>query len=220
MKNYLSGITQTALVLGSAGLVFGATTSHADDLTTAQSNYKDHGFYLGGDVGVNIASDLVSSFDSGQFTTLNTGVRADLTVGYAFKLGDHFLLAPEFEVGVAYNTFGTGQSDGQPTSGGGDIVQVPMLINGVLTYKINDRWSVYGGIGLGLAYMDVSVSNPNQFDLLQGEEGGLAIDAKLGVQCRLGPGELGLGYEYMENGNFDIETINNHTIEASYTIHF
>jgi opacity protein-like surface antigen len=220
MKKYLSGITQTTLVIGSASLVFGAAMVHADDLMTAQSDYKDHGFYLGGDVGVNIASDLVDSWDTGEFTTLNTGVRADLTVGYAFKLSDHFLLAPEFEVGVAYNSFGTGQADGQPTSGGGDVVQVPLLINGVLTYKINDRWSVYGGVGLGMSYTDVSVSDNSPLSTVAGDGGGITLDAKLGVQYKLGPGELGLGYEYMENAAIYLETINNHTVEASYTIHF
>ncbi|HTR40772.1 MAG TPA: outer membrane beta-barrel protein [Pseudomonadales bacterium] len=220
MKKYLPGITQAALVLGSAGLVFGATVVHADDFTTAQSDYKDHGFYVGGDVGVNIPSKLINDWDTSQSTTLNAGPRVDLTVGYAFKLSDHFLLAPEFEVGVAYNTFGNGDSNGQPTSGGGNIVQVPVLINGVLTYKVNDRWSVYGGVGLGMSYMDVSVSDNSPLTTVAGDGGGIAVDAKLGVQFRLGPGELGLGYEYMENGNFNISTINNHTIEASYTIHF
>ena len=220
MKKHLSGIIPIALMLGSAALVLGTMTVHADDLTTANADIKDHGFYVSGDVGVSLASDLTSDLDDGEFTSLNAGVRADLTVGYAFKLSDHFLLAPELEAGVTYNSFGTGQDDGTPTSGGGDIVQVPILVNGVLTYKINERWSVYGGVGLGIAYTDVSTSNDNQLILLQGSDGGLAVDAKLGVQYRLGPGELGLGYKYMENAPLFLKTISNHTIEASYTIYF
>lgn len=211
MKTYLSEITQTALILGSAGFVLGATTVHADD--------KDRGFYLGGDVGVNWANHLESNLTSST-VALNAGVRGDIFVGYAFGLCDHLTLAPELEVGAIYNSFGDGSSGGQTTSGGGDLVQVPVLANAVLTYKFAQRFSIYGGFGVGVQYSDVSVSGNSPIFDLGGNEGGVCWQAKVGVQCRVGPGDLGLGYKYLGYSAIFYNNLNNNTIEASYTIHF
>lgn len=218
MKKYLPGITQ-ALVLGSASLIFGAITVQADDLTTASTNDKDKGFYVGGDVGVNFADKLVSDFLIQGSVSLNPGVRGDIFAGYAFPLSDHLTLAPELEVGAIYNSFGDGTVNGENTSGGGDVVQVPVLANVILNWHFNSRLSAYGGVGLGMEYFDVSTSD-NSTSSLSGSEGDVAWQAEIGVKYRLGPGDLGLGYKYLGYSPLFYDTMANHTIEASYTIHF
>jgi opacity protein-like surface antigen len=200
-----------ALALGLAVLVSGATVVHAQD--------NDHGFYVRGDAGVNLATRLNSSL-APESVSMNPGVRGDLAIGYAIGLGRHFALAPEFELGAIYNSFGNGSVDGQNTSGGGDLVQVPFLVNAVLTYKFDSRWSIYGGFGLGAEYSDVSVSSGSPFLSLPGREGGLAWQLMAGIQYRLGPGELGLAYQNLGYGAIFYNSLYNNTIAASYTTHF
>jgi opacity protein-like surface antigen len=212
MKKHLFRIMPTVLVLGSAVLIPGATTARAED--------KDQGFYLGADAGVNLADDLVSDFGSSASVSLNPGIRGDFFAGYAFGLSDHLTLAPELELGAIYNSFGNGSASGQNTSGGGDLVQVPLMVNAVLSYKFSPRWSTYGGVGVGAEYFDVSVSDGSSLSGLAGSEGDVAWQVMIGIQCKLGPGDLGLGYKYLGCSALFFNNIGNNTISASYTIHF
>lgn len=196
-------------MLGSAALVLGATAVHA----------QENGFYLGADVGPNFANNLVPNFITSGSISLNTGVRGDVFLGYAFGLGDHLSLAPELEVGAIYNSFGNGTVDGEATSGGGDLVQVPILANVIVNWHFTSRLSVYGGVGVGAEYFDVSTSEDSTAGAA-GTEGDVAWQAQLGVKCKLGPGDLGLGYKYLGCTPFFYNTMANHTILASYTIHF
>jgi opacity protein-like surface antigen len=209
MKKYLPGITQTALVPGLAALVFGAVTVHA----------QEKGFYLGADVGPNFADKLVPNFVTSGSISLNTGVRGDVYLGYAFGLCDHLTLAPELEVGAIYNSFGNGTVNGENTSGGGDLVQVPILANVILNWNFTSRFSAYGGVGVGAEYFDVSTSDSSTSGVA-GTEGDVAWQAELGVKYKLGPGDLGLGYKYLGCSPLFYNTMANHTVEASYTIHF
>lgn len=209
MKNYLSGITRTALVFSSAALVLGAVTVHA----------QEKGFYVGADAGPNFANNLVPNFVTSGSISLNTGVRGDVFVGYAFGLCDHLTLAPELEVGAIYNSFGNGTVNGENTSGGGDLVQVPILANIILNCHLTPRLSAYGGVGVGAEYFDVSTSE-NSTAGAAGTEGDVAWQAQLGVKYKLGPGDLGLGYKYLGCSPFFYNTMANHTVLFSYTIHF
>lgn len=243
MKKYFSGTAFKAAVIGSAGLVLGTTAVRAQEMTGATPvqpqeatptdmtpiYVSEHGFYIGANVGVNWASDLVDTFNlfGTEGTTqvsLNPGVSGYLSMGYSFRLTKHLSIAPELEAGAMYNTFGNGQGGfggtEVNTSGGGNIVQVPVLGNVVLTYNFNSRLSIYGGIGVGVMYTDVSISNSALTDL-EGDFGSPAFEAKCGVKCKLGPGDLGVGYKFVENiGGFFEDSINNNSVEASYTIHF
>ena len=204
MKKYL----RLALVLG---LVLGTTTLRAQN--------PNHGFYLGADVGPNFAGNLVPNFVTSGSISLNTGIRGDVYAGYAFGLTDHLSLAPELEVGALYNSFGNGTVNGENTSGGGDVVQVPILANVILNWHFNPRLSVYGGVGVGAEYFDVSTSDSSTSGAA-GTEGDVAWQAELGVKYKLGPGDLGLGYKYLGCSPLFYNTMANHTVEASYTIHF
>lgn len=209
MKKYFRRVTQTVLGLGSAGLVFGAASAQA----------QRSGFYLDGDVGVNLADDLVSNDGLGS-VALNPGVRGDLAVGYGFGILNHVSLGPELEAGVIYNSFGDGSANGHSSSGGGDLVQVPVLVNLVLGCRVWDRWSVYGGFGVGIEYSDATVSSGSPLSGLSGRMGGLAWQAKLGVQYKLGPGDINLDYKFLDYGGIYLNNLGNSAIEASYTLHF
>ena len=201
MKISSFGITQIALGMGSA-LLLTATNLHA------QENPGPSGYYVNGDVGVSFGDNVTANIGFGNDeTSLKTGVRTDLSAGYNFALGRNFYLAPELELGYLY------PSDDNGSGNSGGFSQVPVLVNGVLEWKFAPKWSVYGGLGVGGEYMYVSNSDGD------GGSGGVAWQGKLGVKYQLGPGELGLGYEYL-GAAAPFLTIANHTIFASYTLHF
>jgi hypothetical protein len=209
MKKIPAKVTLTTLVLSSASLVFGMTSAQA----------QDHGLYLNGGVGVNVAGHLASNIGSGS-VALNPGVRGDLALGYGFGIFLPVSLGPELETGVIYNSFGNGSANGHSTSGGGDLVQVPVLANLVVNCHFAPGWSAYGGLDVGVEYSNASVSNGSPLAGLAGREGGVTWQAKLGVQYKLGPGEVGLDYKFLDYGGLFLNDLSNHTIEASYTIHF
>lgn len=209
MKKHIGSIINTTFLLGSFGLILGVGSAQA----------LDTGFYLNGSAGVNLADDLISSEGLGS-VSFNPGVRGDLAVGYGFSLGDTVSLGPELETGILYNSFGNGSANGHSSSGGGDLVQVPVLVNLALGCKLDDQWSVYGGFGVGAEYGDVSVSSGSPLSGLSGRQGGLAWQAKLGLQYKLGPGDINLDYKFLDYGALFFNTLGNSTIEASYTIHF
>ncbi|HEX3624103.1 MAG TPA: outer membrane beta-barrel protein [Verrucomicrobiae bacterium] len=174
----------------------------------------DTGFYLGADAGVNIASELIDYdlFNVAQDTTkFNAGPRIDLYTGYAFRLCDHLSLAPELETGILYNSF---------KGSDGNLKQVPVLVNLVLDTPITDKLNAYAGIGLGIAYFDVSVPGDSPKADMATQAGALAWHVKAGIQYKLGRGDLGLSYQYLETGTFSYNNVHNNSILASYTIHF
>jgi opacity protein-like surface antigen len=251
MKKYFSGVTLAALAISSAGLAAGTTAVHAQEMTgTTQASdaapmqaqeatptdmtpvyISQHGFYVGAAVGVNFASSLNNTgqdfgTSEDESVNLNPGMSAFVSAGYSFRLSHHLSLATELEVGVMYNSFGNGtgrDGSGNPvsTSGGGDVIQAPLMVNMILNYRITPRWSVYGGFGIGAMYTDVSTSNA-ALSLLEVEFGSPSFELRAGVQCRLGPGDLGVGYKYVQDTGafFAVNPINNSVVEASYTVHF
>jgi outer membrane autotransporter protein len=215
MKIPSSAATWTALTLASVSLLFGAAAARAGD----------SGFYLGADAGVAVADGHITSLDLSGNTTayasLKAGGRVDLFAGYAFRLSDKWSLGPEVEVGYVYNSFDKASYSGQGTSGAGDVNQVPVLANGILTYHFTPKLSAYVGAGVGLEYLHIVVPSDSTVSNLATKQGGIDCDAKLGVQYQLGPGDLGLSYQYLGVfPGFYYKSFGSHCIAASYTFHF
>jgi hypothetical protein len=214
MKIHSSATTRTALTLASASLLLGAASARAGD----------NGFYIGADAGVAVPDgDISGNFfgSSDGSASLNPGARVDFLAGYAFGLSDKWSLGPEVEVGYVYNSFDTASYNGKSASGGGDVYQVPALVNGILTYHITPQLSAYVGAGAGIEYLDITVPSSSPASGLATKQGGVAFDAKIGVQYQLGPGDLGLSYQYLgvDPGIF-YSNFGSHCIMASYTLHF
>jgi opacity protein-like surface antigen len=205
MKTCSCKTTRIALLLGSAGLVLGATSLLAGDAS-------DGGLYFGTDAGVNLADDLsVSGVGS---VSLSPGVRGDLTTGYAIKLSDQLSIAPELEVGFIYNSFDKATAGGVSAPASGDFFQMPLLANAVLDWHISSDFVAYAGGGAGFDYL-VSSSYGNI-----GSETDFAWQGEAGLKYKLGSGELGLGYKYLACKPSGMGTVGNSAILLSYTFHF
>jgi opacity protein-like surface antigen len=199
---------RTGVLLGSASLALAATPLLADDSHTT-------GLYLGTDVGLNLADDLVvPGFGS---ISLDPGVRWDVTMGYAFKLADQLTLAPEVEVGLMYNSydkateFGVGSA---PISG--DLLQVPIVANLILNWHFSDNWVAYGGGGAGYDYFETDNNDIG----LSSSESDFAWQGEAGIKYKFGASELGLGYKYLASQPSGLQTVGNSAILVSYTLHF
>jgi len=203
MKTYNNKVTQATLVLGSA-LVLGATSLLAQNASSgalsAPAPGLRSGFYLGADAGVNLLQ--ISGTESS--VTADSGLRLDLTTGYAFKLTDHVTLAPELEVGYIENTFKSADS-----SHTRELDQVPVLGNVLLNWELTPNWTLYGGGGAGVD--SYSVSSSDTVFAWQGEAG---------IRYAFGSSEIGVGYKYLGFETSDHVNIDNHSILASFTYHF
>lgn len=87
-----------------------------------------------------------------------------------------------------------------------DVSTIGVLVNGMLDFRLADRMSLYGGAGIGVAWMDVGTESDalNDFD----DEDGpfLAWQAKAGVMWRTSPEfALTFGYRFMNVDDNEID---------------
>jgi hypothetical protein len=206
-------VARLGLMLGCAGLTFGATSLRAQDVNL-------RGFYMATDAGVNIADNLVVPTGS---ISLGTGVRWDVSMGYDFKLSDQFSLAPELEVGLMYNPLDTATPNGgKSVSASGQFIQVPVMANGILNWNFSPNWVAYAGAGAGIDedVLNVSSVGGNSTTGLTGNECDFAWQGMVGIRYAFGSSEIGLGYKYLSVKPNGVQTVGNSAIMASYTLHF
>jgi opacity protein-like surface antigen len=201
----------------------------------AQDHWNDplKGFYANAGVGVNIMPDIKSSTPGTSFrTSTEVGERISLAVGYMVPLARKTSIGLEFETGAIVNTLnhvsttdamGTGTDNLQ-----GYYYQLPFLVNGVLVCNAVPRWSFYAGVGGGGVYSRLHL---HKFDDhwvdSNSEETSGAFQLMGGARYQLNPwSEVGIAYKYLasfvkdvEFGN-DTETVQNHSVMATYTYHF
>lgn len=87
-----------------------------------------------------------------------------------------------------------------------DLSVLGVFINGTLYFKLGDRLSLYGGAGVGAAWLDVGTTTDalNDFD----DEDGpfLAWQARAGVQWAFSSGTaLNIGYRFMNIDDAEID---------------
>ncbi len=213
-KTGSSKVARLGLMLGCAGLTFGATSLRAQDVNL-------RGFYMATDAGVNIVDDvtLTATGKNGGSVSLGTGVRWDVSMGYDFKLSDQLSLAPELEVGLMYNPLDTYTStSGKSSSISGQFIQVPVMANAILNWQFAPNWVAYGGAGAGMDYSILNVSSSGSSGIAS--EADFAWQGMVGIRYAFGSSEIGLGYKYLSVKPNGVQTVGNSAIMASYTLHF
>src|SRR5437879_2082361 len=83
--------------------------------------------------------------------SFDTGLRADAAFGYMATEA----LALEVEGGVVWN---------QAKGVGGDVYQIPVMLNGVWNIPVNTSWSGYIGAGAGGIWTDVETTSSGSSD--------------------------------------------------------
>ena len=87
-----------------------------------------------------------------------------------------------------------------------DVTVARGFLNGVLDYRVADRFSLYAGAGIGAAWMDVGTSSDALNDFEDEDGPFLAWQAKAGVMWHFSPNTaLTLGYRFMNIDDVQID---------------
>ncbi len=159
-------------------------------------------FYLDAAVGPALQQDdsiKVSSFGNSGHVEFDTGVRADLRLGY--DLCPHF--SAELESGFTWNTvhnFNTALGDNESSTLGynADLYEIPMLVN--LIYRpLHGAFQPYIGVGCGGAVGIFDTSNvPLYSSNFGATDWTFAYQGEIGFKYQASRHvEVGLAYEFL-----------------------
>lgn len=218
-----SNLGKTTVVLA-AGLV-SAWSLAAQDMTANAGNtgsWLDN-VYVSGGAGVDLVQPITfSKSDGGDVVSWNAGPAFDASIGY--NITENF--SAELQSGVAVNSLSTidGFSTGVPSI---HLWTVPIMLNGIYNYSLNDHWQVYGGVGAGIQIGTLDITdNPNY----SATDEDFAYQVMVGVKyCFNANLECGLGYDFLgsldnhwSDQGFDLSTSPTymHTILLTLTYKF
>jgi opacity protein-like surface antigen len=221
----------TALLSGSSG---GASEPAAPEHSGAwnaaavlehEDDHAGNGFYF------QIGFGLVTTTDSDG----PTGEEVDFDEGYAVPAAIGWRVAADDDNAFAFDIEAEAIWDDQDADTTGtleavnDLTVLGALVNGVADFALNEKWSLYGGAGIGVAWLDVGTETDalNDFD----EEDGpfLAWQAKAGLRWWASHSvSWSLGYRFLNiddaevdddlgGASFDLETAQ-HVIELGLRI--
>lgn len=159
-KHSLKSLRRAA-VLGAIGLCVAAANLHAE------------GLYFTGDAGIAITDARGASID--------TGARFSLGVGYDLWKAGEVTIAAELDSALIYNSIA-------PSSGGGDLYQLPLVVGLAATMPLCPKSDVSVGIGGGGAY----VSGPGADETDGAFQASIALRYKFSSKL-----ELGVNYKYL-----------------------
>ncbi len=227
MKSNCRDLSRLASFLGAASLLLGAGSLRADDTASSVSMIVPaptlrSGAYAVVDAGLNLPDDLANSHGS---ISLNSGVRCDLSVGYAFKIVDQLTIAPAAEVGIIYDSTKTASFNGTSKSASGSFYQVPVLADLILNWEFYPHCVFYAGGGAGVEYNKLNATGivtgrrGISTDVLNGEAA-FAWQALFGFRYTFGANEVSVGYKYLGTQPSGLNALGNHAIMAAYSVHF
>jgi len=214
---------RTALTLGLVTIIFGATSLLADDKPSSQMIVPPptlrSGAYFEVDAGLNVSDNIASQHGA---MSLRSGVRCDVSLGYAIKIVNHLTIAPAAELGILYNELGAATSaKGGSAQVSGSFYQVPVMGNLIVNWEFFPHGVLYGGGGAGVAYNKLNVTGVKGIstDVTNGE-GDFAWQAMVGLRYTIRACELGIGYKYLAVEPSGLSNIGNNAIMASFAVHF
>lgn len=179
--------------------------------------------YVTADVGPAFQQNI--NIAGGSKIDFNTGVRGDVSFGYACKPW----LATEFATGVIWNSVDT-IGGVAPSSYGGsmDLYQIPLMGNLVLTAPNLGRFRPYVGGGLGCVIGKLDFNSP--LGNIHDTDHTFAYQAFAGLNYQISERVVvGLGYKYIttrdhgwtQNGvTLDTEGTSTHSVTCSLTWFF
>lgn len=159
MKKSLTQALCTSLGLFSAGLMLAAPAAHAADATAAGPD-----FYVGGGLSFSHASGLGGKIDNGlanqgygsSSSADTSSTNPNLRLGYRFN--------PNFAVEATYDRVGSMNVQSNIASPAADTASGSWKSRGLGLHAlgiapINDKWSVYGRVGLEQWHTQLSLAS-------------------------------------------------------------
>ena len=226
-----SGSTN-AVAQGSGSLVAPDQPAKMDYSQTNPDNYQasnpTEGFYVGLQMGGAVVQNIDLNYSSGTSyaLVLNPGIRLDIPVGYRFD--EWFSL--EFAPGMIYNKFADIQNP-QSVAIGGYLMQVPMLVNAIVTIPTGSSFEPFFGAGLGGVFSKISLSGDGGIGAsdVSGSSWAYGYSALAGLNYHLDK-DISVGFVYKFTGttgqNWTGDILNTSTtvftqsVEATATFRF
>lgn len=203
------------------------------DLPTANSDNIEgsnpgEGFYVGLQLGGAVVQNIDLNYSSGTSyaLVLNPGIRLDIPVGYRFN--EWFSL--EFAPGMIYNKFADIQNP-QSVAIGGYLMQVPMLVNAIVTIPTGSSFEPFFGAGFGGVFSKISLSGDGGIGAsdVSGSSWAYGYSALAGLNYHLDK-DISVGFVYKftgttgQNWTGDIlgtsTTVFTQSVEANATFRF
>ena len=112
-----------------------------------------------------------------------------------------------------------------------DVTAAALLLDGIFDFPLGDRFSIYAGAGIGIAWLDVGTRSDSVNDFNEEDGPFLAWTAKAGLAWRLGASTaLMVGYRFLNiddaqidddlgGASFDLQT-EQHVLEAGLIFGF
>jgi len=129
-----------------------ASSANPDNI---QPSKPTEGFYVGLQLGGAVVQNIDLNYSNGSSAALvlNPGIRLDTPIGY--RVNDWFSV--EFAPGMTYNKFQDIQIP-QSQAIGGYLLQVPLIVNAILTIPTDSPWEPVVGAGFGGVFSKISTS--------------------------------------------------------------
>lgn len=176
-----------------------------------------------------VGGGLITSADSdgpGEEINFDEGYLVEVAVGHRFA-GQPDNMAFDLELEGVWTDQDTDDDDSGIESVQ-DVTVLGALVNGLIDYRLAERFSIFGGAGIGASFMDIGTQSDalNDFD----DEDGpfLTWQLKAGVKLlTAGGGAWHFGYRFLNiddvtidddvgGASFDLET-EQHGLELGYT---
>jgi opacity protein-like surface antigen len=188
---------------------------------------SDHtGWYIGVGFGITTTTDSDGPDEDIEF---DEGWALPIAIGchHTGEVGD--ALSWDFEVEGLYTD--QDADDDPPLEAVRDITVAAALLNGILNVNFAENWAIYGGAGIGAAWLDIGTESDNLHDFEEDDGPFLAWQGKAGLRWwatdRL---SWNLGYRFLNvddaeidddigNSSFDLET-QQHILEIGVRLLF
>jgi len=176
------------------------------------------GFYFAPAIGGAVVQD-VNGYGGDVSFSFNPGVRCDLSIGY--RLNEWFSL--EFAPGFIYNSLQTITIQGSQYNVDGELIQVPLLINPILTIPTDSKWEPFLGLGVGGVYTSQSNNAFSYYSSGTTTAWNFCYSALAGVQYHLEQ-DISFGFIYKFTGvnqsGLNYDDVLTQSVQANATFRF
>jgi len=176
------------------------------------------GLYFAPAIGGAVVQD-VNGYGGDVSFSFNPGVRCDLSIGY--RLNEWFSL--EFAPGFIYNSLETITIQGSQYNVDGELIQVPLLINPILTIPTDSKWEPFLGLGVGGVYTSQSNNAFSYYSSGTTTAWNFCYSALAGVQYHLEQ-DISFGFIYKFTGvnqsGLNYDDVLTQSVQANATFRF
>lgn len=205
----------------------GSSPNDPESARSSPANYRhavpepgaiSEDFYLSPALGGSVVQDY-RGYGGSVVYDFAAGIRFDVSVGYRFNEW----CSLEFTPGLIYNDINTISILGERFSVNGEMLQVPLLLNVILTIPTESPWEPFVGLGIGGVYTSTTIEAFSFYGPGTTVAWNLGYSALAGLNYHLDP-NLSVGFIYKFTGinqsGSNYEDLMTQSVQAQATFRF